>query len=51
MLLPLVARGLSGAFPELTALGTMSSASEGEVLGLASGERLPEQVVRDAFLS
>jgi len=51
MLLPLVARGLSRAFPELTALGTMSSASEGEVLGLASGERLPEQVVRDAFLS
>ncbi len=51
MLLPLVATGISGAFPELRALGTMSSASEGEVLGLASGERLPEQVVRNAFLS
>jgi hypothetical protein len=51
MLLPLVAAGVSAAFPELRALGTMSSASEGEVLGLASGERLPEQVVRTAFLS
>jgi hypothetical protein len=51
LMLPLVAAGLSGAFPELRALGTMSSASEGEVQGLASGERLPEEVVRNAFLS
>jgi hypothetical protein len=51
VLLPLVATGLSGAFPELTALGTMSSASEDEVQGLVSGERLPEHVVRSAFLS
>jgi hypothetical protein len=51
MLLPLVATGLSGAFPELRAIGAMSSASEGEVQSLASGKRFPEQVVRNAFLS
>jgi hypothetical protein len=51
MLLPLVATGLSGAFPELRALGTMASASEGEVQSLVSGKRLPEQVVRSAFIS
>jgi hypothetical protein len=49
--LPLVATGLSGAFPDLRALGTLSSASEGEVASLASGRRLPEQVVRSAFIS
>jgi hypothetical protein len=51
LLLPLVATGLSGAFPELRAIGAMSSASEGEVQSLASGRRFPEQVVRNAFLS
>jgi hypothetical protein len=51
MLLPLVATGLSGAFPELRAIGAMSSASEREVQSLASGGRFPEQVVRNAFLS
>src|SRR4029077_2692252 len=51
MLLPFVATGLSGAFPELRALGTMSSASDDELRGLASGRRLPEEVVRSAFLS
>jgi hypothetical protein len=51
MLLPLVAIGISGAFPELNALGTMSSASDGEVQSLASGKRLPEHVVRSAFIS
>jgi hypothetical protein len=51
MLLPLVAASLSGMFPEVRALGSMSSASESEVMGLASGERLPEQVLRNAFLS
>jgi hypothetical protein len=50
MLLPLVAIGISGVFPEMNALGTMSSASSGEVQGLATGSRLPEQVVRSAFI-
>jgi hypothetical protein len=51
MLLPLVATALSGAFPDLRALGAMASASEGEVQSLASGRRLPEQVLRSAFVS
>ncbi len=50
MLLPVVALGMSGAFPEMKALGTMSSASDGEVASLAKGSRLPEQVVRSAFI-
>ena len=50
-LLPLVATGLSGTFPDLNALGTMSSASAGEVASLVSGGRLPEQVVRSAFIA
>jgi hypothetical protein len=29
----------------------MSSASEGEVASLVSGRRLPEQVVRSAFIA
>jgi hypothetical protein len=48
--LPLVALGLSGAFPEMTALGTMSAASGDEVASLATGRRIPEQVVRSAFI-
>jgi hypothetical protein len=51
MLLPLVATGLSGAFPDLRALGALSSASEDEVQSLASGRRFPEQVLRSAFVS
>jgi hypothetical protein len=50
-ILPLVATGLSGAFPEMSALGTMASASSGEVAALCAGARLPEQVVRSAFIS
>jgi hypothetical protein len=50
-LLPMVAIGLSGVFPEMNALGTMSSASGDEVTSLAMGARLPEQVVRSAFIS
>ena len=50
-LLPVVAIGLSGVFPEMNALGTMSSASGDEVTSLAMGTRLPEQVVRSAFIS
>jgi hypothetical protein len=50
-ILPIVAIGLSGAFPEMTALGTMSSASGDEVTSLATGTRLPEHVVRSAFIS
>ena len=51
VILPLVAIGLSGAFPEMNALGSMSSASGDEVASLTSGRRLPEQVVRSAFIS
>jgi hypothetical protein len=51
MLLALVAIGISGAFPELKALGTMSSASDDEVQSLASCRRLPEHVMRSAFVS
>jgi hypothetical protein len=51
MLLPVVATGLSGAFPDLRALGALSSASEDEVQSLASGRRFPEQVLRSAFFS
>jgi hypothetical protein len=51
MLLPVVATGLSGAFPDLRALGALSSASEDEVKSLASGRRFPEQVLRSAFVS
>jgi hypothetical protein len=51
MLLPIVAMFMSGTFPDLNALGTMSSGSDGEVASLVSGRRLPEQVVRSAFLS
>jgi hypothetical protein len=50
MLLPLVAVGMSGAFPEMNTLGTMSSASEFEVTSLVTGRRVPEHVVRSAFL-
>ncbi len=50
-ILPMVAMGLAGAFPEMQALGTMSSASSGEVSALANGARLPEQVLRSAFIS
>jgi hypothetical protein len=49
-ILPMVAIGLSGAFPEMNALGTMSSASGNDVASLASGNRLPEHVVRSAFI-
>jgi hypothetical protein len=51
VLLPIVAMGISGTFPDMRALGAMSSASEGEVQGLVTGSRLPEQVVRNAFVS
>lgn len=50
-LLPMVAIGLAGAFPEMTALGTMSSASGDEVTSLATGRKLPEQVLSSAFIS
>jgi hypothetical protein len=50
-ILPMVAIGLSGAFPEMTALGTMSSASEDEVTSLTTGRKLPDQVVKAAFIS
>jgi hypothetical protein len=50
-ILPMVAIGLSGVFPEMNALGTMSSASSGEVAALSTGTRLPEQVLRSAFIS
>lgn len=51
MLLPLVATGLSGTFPDLNTLGAMSSASGEEVASLSSGRRLPEEVVRSAFIA
>jgi len=50
MLLPMVAIGMSGAFPEMNALGTMSSASGDEVTSLTAGRRLPEQVLRNAYM-
>jgi hypothetical protein len=49
-ILPMVAMGLSGAFPEMNALGTMSAASGDDVASLAAGNRLPEHVVRSAFV-
>jgi|HubBroStandDraft_1064217.scaffolds.fasta_scaffold70957_2 hypothetical protein len=51
MLLPIVARGVSGVVPEIRALGAGTLVSDGEIAGLASGKRLPEQVVRSAFVS
>jgi hypothetical protein len=51
MMLPIVARGVSGVVPEIRALGAGTLASDREIAGLASGRRLPEQVVKSAFLS
>jgi hypothetical protein len=51
MMLPIVARGVSGVVPEIRALGAGTLASDGEIAGLASGRRLPEHVVKSAFLS
>jgi hypothetical protein len=51
MLLPMVAVGMSGAFPELNALGSMASASGDEVAGLVTGRRIPEHVAKSAFIS
>jgi hypothetical protein len=51
MLLPMVALGMSGAFPEMNALGTMSSASGDEVTSLTRGSRLPAHIVKSAFLA
>jgi hypothetical protein len=51
ILLPLVAMGLSRAFPDIKALGAMSAASDSEVQSLATGSRLPAQVMRSAFIS
>lgn len=51
MMLPVVARGVSGVVPEIRALGAGTLASDGEIAGLASGRRLPEHVVKSAFLS
>jgi hypothetical protein len=50
-ILPVVAIGLSGAFPEMKTLGAMSSASGDEVASLTGGRRLPEQIVRSAFIA
>jgi hypothetical protein len=50
-ILPIVAIALSRTFPEMNALGSMSSASADEVASLATGRRLPEQVVKCAFIS
>ncbi len=49
-ILPMVAIGLSGAFPEMNVLGAMSSASADEVAMLTTGRRVPEHVVRSAFI-
>jgi hypothetical protein len=50
-ILPMVAMVLTRTFPEVTMLGAMASASRDEVAALASGRRLPEQVMRSAFIS
>jgi hypothetical protein len=50
-ILPLVAMSLSRAMPELTALGAVSSGSEGEIASLVTGRGLPEHVRKAAFLS
>jgi hypothetical protein len=42
---------LPRSIPELTALGAMATASEGEITSLATGSSLPEQVRKAAFLS
>jgi len=51
VLLPIVARGISGVVPEIRALGAGTLVSDDEITSLASCRRLPEQVVRSAFLS
>jgi hypothetical protein len=51
MMLPIVARGVSGVVPEIRALGASTLASDDEIAGLISGRRLPEHVVKSAFLS
>jgi hypothetical protein len=50
-LLPIIANGLSGTAPELKVLGTVLSASDEDVASIATGRRLPEQVVKSAFIS
>jgi hypothetical protein len=49
-ILPVVALGMAGAFPEMNALGTVSMASGDEVASLSTGTRIPEQVARSAFI-
>jgi hypothetical protein len=51
VLLPVVAATLAGTLPELKVLGVAFSALEGELTSLATTKRLPEQVVRSAFIS
>ena len=43
--------GQAEAHPELSALGAMTAASEGEITSLAAGAGLPEYVRKSAFLS
>ncbi len=50
-ILPIVAMTLPRSIPELTALGAMATASEGEITSLATGRGLPEHVRKAAFLS
>ncbi|MGO9836107.1 MAG: hypothetical protein ACLP1X_18040 [Polyangiaceae bacterium] len=51
VLLPIVAKGLAGVLPEIRALGVTASAAQGDVTALASGRRLPEHVLKSAFIS
>jgi hypothetical protein len=51
LMLPMVARGIAGVVPEIRALGAWSKLSDSEITGIASGKRLPEQVVKSSFLS
>ncbi len=48
--LPLIAIGLSGAFPEMQFLGTQAAGSGDDVRALLAGKRVPEHVERAAFL-
>jgi hypothetical protein len=50
-ILPFVAMGISRMIPELTALGTVARASDGEITALSTGRRVPEHVWKTAFLS
>jgi hypothetical protein len=50
MLIPIVVRTLGGVVPELRALGASATASDDDIIGLVSGKRIPEPVLKAACI-